>query len=383
MPAVAAGQDDHQRDGAVVRPGESGHEAVARQQPRFREAPVPYGIVRGGVGPGEVDDEPRPHRLEHGRQGLTQRPHKELVPHVAPERDRGGGHRLGLAPVVVVDREGVDGRVVGEDPARSVAVVEVEVHHEDGLGETPAPQAADGDRHVVEDAEAEAGVGHRVMEAAAEVDGRRAGSHREAGGLDGAARHQPLQVEGRLHLPGRHLDAQDPREGLRLLDGVEVLGGVDAEEVLQGRRAGSGEEIAGEEPRLLERSQDPLPAEGVHRHAEDTALVAHVVDDGYPARPQAIERAADDPGERAKGTLAHRDHCLRKAPTGAAVPPDGESAHNTRSCPVLSTTSCLPERRRATSSSGASSSTWPTWASRCTRPRRRRFWSSSRERTSS
>ena len=148
-----------------------------------------------------------------------------------------------------------------------------------------------------------------MVEAAAEVDGDPAGPQREAGRLDGAARHQPLQVERRLRLGRGHLDAEDPGEGIRLLHGVQVLGGVDAEQVLQGGGAGLGEEVAVEEPGFLERAQDLLAPHRVHRHAEDAPLVAGVVDDRDPPRPQAVERAAGGPGQRAKGTVAHRGHC--------------------------------------------------------------------------
>jgi hypothetical protein len=110
----------------------------------------------------------------------------------------------------------------------------------------PRPaQPPDRDRDVVEDAEAEPAVGHRVVEAAAEVHGDPARPHREPGGLDGAARHQPLLVEDASASEGGHLHAEDPGERLRLLHGLQVLGRVHPEEVLQGGGAG------------LERSSGP------------------------------------------------------------------------------------------------------------------------------
>ena len=56
-------------------------------------------------------------------------------------------------------RERVDGGVLGEDLAGAVAVVEVEVDDEHPLRETARPQACDGHRHVVEDAEPHAAAG--------------------------------------------------------------------------------------------------------------------------------------------------------------------------------------------------------------------------------
>jgi hypothetical protein len=54
---------------------------------------------------------------------------------------------------------------------------------------------------------------------------------------EGAARPVAIvQVERRIRLAGRDLDAEDPGERLGLLQGLQVLGGVDAEEILQAGR---------------------------------------------------------------------------------------------------------------------------------------------------
>ena len=316
--AVAAGEDHHGRAGVAFGTRQRRHEAVALEDPRRAQAPVADGIVLRAIGAGQVHDEPRLHRLEDGRQRLPERGEEAGVAHARAERDRGRCDGLGVSPVVVVDREGVDGGVVGEDAARPVAVVQIEVHHEHGLREASRPQAADGDRHVVEDAEPEPRVGHRVVEAAPEVHGDPPGPQREAGRLDGAADDQPQQVERRLHLGRGHLDAEDPAEPFWLLDGVQVLGSVDAEQVLQRGGAGLGEELTPEEPGLPQRAQDPIAPKRVDRHAEDAPLVAPVVDDRNPPRSQAVERAAGDPGEGAKGTKTHRPHCTVAARRGMA-----------------------------------------------------------------
>jgi hypothetical protein len=135
--------------------------------------------------------------------------------------------------VVVVDREGVHRRVAGEDVPCAVAVVLVEVHDQHGLGEAARPQPPDRDRHVVEDAEAEPGAGLRVVEATAQVDGDRPAAQRKPRRVDRASRHQPLQLERALGLDGRHHDAEDAGERCGLLELVQVLGSVDAEQVLE------------------------------------------------------------------------------------------------------------------------------------------------------
>ena len=132
----------------------------------------------------------------------------------------------------------MDGGVVGEEAPGPVPVVEVEVHDEDRFRETAPAQAPDRDRDVVEDAEPQPGVGHRVVEASAEVYGDPPGPHREAGRLDGPARHEPLLVE-RAPASGGDLDAEDAGEGSCSWTPLKIVGAVDPQEVLEGAGRGS------------------------------------------------------------------------------------------------------------------------------------------------
>ena len=61
----------------------------------------------------------------------------------------------------------MDRGIVGEEGAGAVAVVEIEIDDEHRRRESPLPQLADGDRHVIPQAEALAAVGVGVVETAA------------------------------------------------------------------------------------------------------------------------------------------------------------------------------------------------------------------------
>ena len=128
----------------------------------------------------------------------------------------------------LVQRDVEDGRVVPEDVLRPVAVVDVPVDDRDPLEAELGLRRARRDRDVVEEAEAHRAVGGRV------VAGRP--HEREAAGadrLDRAAGGEQRRLVARLRRrrvavePGRSVDAADPRD---------VLGGVAALDLLDGRR---------------------------------------------------------------------------------------------------------------------------------------------------
>ena len=96
-------------------------------------------------------------------------------------------------PPGLVERQRQHARIVPVDRLDAVAVVDVEVDVQDAQPVPPRP--GDGQRRVVVDAEAGRPVGHRVVEAAARVEGV----------LDVAA-------QDRLHRPDRA--ARDRRRGL-------------------------------------------------------------------------------------------------------------------------------------------------------------------------
>ncbi len=181
----------------------------------------------------------------------------------------------------------------------------VEIDHQHGLREASRAQPPDRHGHVVEHAEAETGVGLRVVEAASEVGGDATRLQREARRLDRAARHQPLQLECPLGLGGRHLDAEDPRERRGLLQLVEVLGRVDAEQVLERRRLRLGHEVGAQQARLRESALDLLAPQRVERHTEDALPIAGVIDDREAAPAQPVKRPTGGPQDGAQGAVMH------------------------------------------------------------------------------
>ena len=197
-------------------------------------------------------------------------------------------------------------RVVGEDAPRAVAVVQVEVHHQHGLGEAARPQPPDRDRDVVEDAEAEPGAGLRVVEAAAQVDRDPARAQRQPRRMDRAPRHQPLQLQRALGLHRWHLDAEDAGERVGLLQLVEVLGRVDAQQALERRRFRLGHEIGAQEPGFGQGLDDLLAAQRVHRDPVDALAVAGVVDEREAAAPQPVKRPAGGPQHGAQEAVVHQ-----------------------------------------------------------------------------
>ena len=197
-------------------------------------------------------------------------------------------------------------RVGGEHAPRAVAVVLVEVDHQHGLREAARAQPPDRHRHVVEDAEAETGVGLRVVEAAAEVRRDAPRLQREPRRLDRPARHQALELERALGLGGRHLDAEDARERPCLLQLVEVLGRVDAQQVLERGRLRLGHEVGAQEARLRERALDLLAPQRVQGNAEDALAIAGVVDDRDAAPAQPAQRPAGGPQDSSEGAVAHQ-----------------------------------------------------------------------------
>src|SRR5439155_24079323 len=77
-----------------------------------------------------------------------------------------------------------------ENSSRAIAVVNVAIHGHGGADFVIALHAADGDRHVVNHAEALAMVGEGVVESAADVEGDSI-LQRILSSQDGPARRQP------------------------------------------------------------------------------------------------------------------------------------------------------------------------------------------------
>ena len=114
------------------------------------------------------------------------------------------------------DRQHV--RIVPEDRLHAVAVVDVEVHVQDAVAGVPC--APDGERHVVVDAEAACAAGHRVVEAAAWMEGVEL-----LAGQDPLHRGERSAGDGRgrlVHAVERGVVA--PRREARLRADIGVLG---------------------------------------------------------------------------------------------------------------------------------------------------------------
>ena len=110
-----------------------------------------------------------------GRRPLPQ------LPHPAGPREQ--------VPPGLVERQRQDARVGPVDRLDPVAVVDVEVHVQDA--QPVAPRPGDGQRRVVVDAEPRGPVGHRVMEAAARVEGVLDVAAQDRLDAPGASRRRP------------------------------------------------------------------------------------------------------------------------------------------------------------------------------------------------
>ena len=153
------------------------------------------------------------------------------------------------------------------------------------------------------------------MEAASQVHRDPAGAQREAGGLDRAAGHQPLQVERLLDLALRDRHSQDAAERVGLLHGVEVVRRVYAKQVLERRRPGLEQQLAREQAGLLERAEHLVAAQRVERDAVHATLVASVVDERDAAAMEAEVEPARRADRRTQGIKGHREIV---APAGGA-----------------------------------------------------------------
>ncbi len=206
-----------------------------------------------------------------------------------------------------MDREGVHGLVGGEDLARTVAVVEVEVDHQHRAAEAAPAGAGDRHRDVVEDTEARAVVAEGVVEAAAEVDRDAAAGERQPGGELGAAGHQALEVEDAVGDLFGHAEAQEAGERRGVVERVEVVGGVHPRDLLERRRPRRVDRALAHQPLGGEEGQDPLAALGVVEHPGQVQLVVAAVDEVDRARPhepaQTAPAAADRGGEIGHGSL--------------------------------------------------------------------------------
>ncbi len=175
---------------------------------------------------------------------------------------------------VLVQRDGEHPGVVPERLLDAVAVVDVHVDVGDPLG-AEFEQPGDGERRVVVDAEAGRAVGHRVVQAAGEVDGvrglpapdgfgggdRLAGDQR-GGGVEGGEGPVVVGAEAvprvlPVGVGGGPLDRLDVRRGVHQAEGGVARGG----------RGADGDTRPGGEAEVLDQAHGERQPGGIHRVA--------------------------------------------------------------------------------------------------------------------
>ena len=311
--AVAPGQHDRQGGPHLLR-----HEAVPFQESGPGETPIAVAVVRARIHPGQVDGEARGVGLHHGGKGAPKELQVGSVLDPRPEGDGGIGHGVRRLPVLVVQRVGVHGGIVGEDRPGSVAVMQVQVHHQHRSVEASGPESLDRHGHVVQQAESRPPGRTGVMESSTEVEGDAPGPEREPHGLKRPAGGKALHGQRGPRLLHRDLKAQDPPHLLRALEGTEVVGRMHPQQVLQRGRAGRDDSPV-RDPSLVEKpGQDPLAPHRVHGHPRQPPPVLGVVEEpgaAAPSRGQEATGEAMEPAERghAGKVPTGGGHCQRSA----------------------------------------------------------------------
>ncbi len=242
-------------------------------------------------------------------------------------------------PAALVHRDREHAGVVPEDALDAVAVVDVDVHVGDPLGAL-VEQPADRDGCVVVDAEATRPVGHRVVQAAAEVHAV----------LDLAAPDRRGEVGAALHDAGAGLVHPDERR---------VVLGAEAAVEVGGRRVGRGRLHR----RHVGRVVHGLEQRVVRRLGADDLDSARVVEQS--------ERAGQPGGE----VEAQRRHGVRRAEVvpREAVVPDHASLrrHGPDATPAGSLGAPGDAQSRTNGHDGSGSARRPTRPPHAARGRRR------------
>ena len=280
--SVSSGQQDHAR-GSGRQPVHD--EAVPGEHPFQADPPVAQLVVQSRIAAGQVEHEARPHLLQHRRQVPAQGVQVRLVVHVRAQGQAGRGHRPAVAQVAVVDRKGMDRGILGEEGAGPVAVVQVQIHHEDGRAEAPIAQRGYGDGHVVEHAEAGSGGRGRMVESPSQVDGDPAVPVGPAGREKGPSAHQTLKAE-ELVLTGRiQGEAQHGFQGAGILQRPQIPVVMHRLEATQRDGPGPAEHSPSQEVALLQVGEDPEGPAGVVLGKGEVQQVALMNDEARAAGP--------------------------------------------------------------------------------------------------
>ena len=185
------------------------------------------------VGPGLIDDEVRPMPVQDLRNPPGDVVHVHPVPIVVIEADIQIAALLGRIQVFLVDREGINVRVFGEDEGRTVSLMEVAVDHHGPVNAAFALQAADGNGEIVQVAESFGLVGKAVVKPAGQVE-RAAVLERQPAREDGPPRGEVVGVDD-LFGDGK-LGGEGPEGVLVAPQVLQVFRGVSQERFLFGGR---------------------------------------------------------------------------------------------------------------------------------------------------
>ena len=274
---VAAGEEDHHGQTRPLRADDLHDPPIPVQHGGGADLPVAQTIVVGRIGAGQIEHEPRLDIGHHARQDLLDRPQVELVADAGPQLHAGRLDGLDVVEVTVVDRQRVHRRIVGEDPARALTVVQVEVDDEDRAAEAAIAQVRDGHRDVVEQAEALATVGHGVVQAAAEVEEDAPVPQRETCSEDRASHHGALGEQEVVDSRGVDGVSDHSRQTVGRLEGAQIVGIVHVQELAQRYAARPVQVTLSEDSLLVELREHPLPAPAVdHRRVEVHGVPAAV-----------------------------------------------------------------------------------------------------------
>jgi hypothetical protein len=140
-----------------------------------------------------------------------------------------------VAVVVAVDREGAGPRAMMEKGGGPVAVVKIEIKNCARTNGTNGAKVFESDDESVKSAVAFPVLGGCMMESTGNGGGDAVGESRAGGGEEGAVGEKDRRIE--LRAPGKLLRFGES-SGISSFDSVNIIFGVNAEEVLASDRVG-------------------------------------------------------------------------------------------------------------------------------------------------
>ena len=246
------------------------------------------------IGSGLIEDDLRslrPYGLESFRESAIE----FLVAGPVVEPDVEIAPLLDGIEMLLVDREGEHRRIVAEQMGGAVPLMEVAVHYRGPRDPAFTLQDANGDRQIVDVAEARRLRGERVVEATAEIDAGPAAqcfARRESG----PARRENVGAHDLVR--ERQLRAGGAGRPAQVLEILEVLGGVNQQQVLARRGRGREDVLLAQVTALHQRASHRREFLHGKDVGADVALIGLRVHDRGTLRHAAHGATAS--GERAK-----------------------------------------------------------------------------------